>query len=195
MSSRDNITSERHSLPRKAVSRLPQKMSEAYVKRYVKRIEYNLKKFRFDGTDPIKILTFLAKFVEEADILRMSEAQAFIALPTFLSGQAQQQFNAVCGASFEEGGVSCWPEAVQYLLRSYTTSANINEAIARLRSTIQSADETEMQYSSRLNNAFVRCGNVYSLSEKIQFFVNGLDPAIKSLVSRHREVDRRCIFL
>ena len=29
LSSRDNITSERHSLPRKAVSRLPQKMSEA----------------------------------------------------------------------------------------------------------------------------------------------------------------------
>ena len=85
--------------------------------------------------------------------------------------------------------------AVQYLLHSYASSANINEAIARLRSTIQRADETEHQYSSRLSNAFVHCGNVYSSSEKIQFFVDGLDPAIKSLVIRHREADRRRTFL
>ena len=179
----------------KRTSRKRSSRETGKVKEYVKRIEYTLKEFRFDGTDPIKILAFLAKYVEEADILRMSEAQAFIALPKVLSGHAQEQFNAVRGASVEEGGVSCRPEAVQYLLRSYATSANINEAIARLRSTIQRADETEMQYSSRLNNAFVRCGNVYSLSEKIQFFVDGLDPAIKSLVSRHREADRRCTFL
>ena len=43
------------------------------AKEYVKRMEYTLKEHSFNGTDPIRVLAFLAKFVEEADILRMSE--------------------------------------------------------------------------------------------------------------------------
>ena len=49
--------------------------------------------------------------------------------------------------------------------------------------------------SSRLSKAFARCGNVHPLSEKVQYFIDALDPAIKSLVSRHRERYRKASFL
>lgn len=38
---------------------------------------------KFLGDDPILVLDFFAKYGQEADILGMSEAQAYIALPYF----------------------------------------------------------------------------------------------------------------
>ena len=159
-------------------------------------MEYSLKEFRFNGQDPIRVLSFLAKFVEEAELLHMTEAQAFLALPKLLLGFAKEQYDSVRGsADASEGGVSCWPEAVQYLLRSYATSSAINAAITALRAVTQTAQESERDFSSRLSLAFARCGNAHPSSEKIQFFLDGLDPAIKSLVARYRERHRKATFL
>lgn len=83
--------------------------------------------------------------------------------------------------------MSSWPEAVQYLLRSYATSNAIRAAILALRDIAQRPLEDEEEYSSRLNKAAIRCGNVHSTDEKITLFIDGLSPAIKSLVARYRE--------
>ena len=122
----------------------------------------------------------------------MSEAQAYIALPYFLRGHAEEQFNSVRGASSsKQGGVTCWPEAVQYLLRSYATATSIQEAILDLRDIRQRPGETETEFSTRLNTSFYRCGNVHSVEEKATMFVDGLDPVIKTLVAQRREDSRR----
>ena len=63
----------------------------------MKRMEYTLKEYSFNGTDPIRVLAFLAKFVEEAEILRMSEGQAFMALPKLLTGFAKDQYDSFRG--------------------------------------------------------------------------------------------------
>ena len=90
----------------------------------------------------------------------MSEGQAFIALPKLLTGFAKdrvlhRKYEAVRGsADSSEGGVSNWPEAVQYLLRSYATSAAINEAVSSLRDIKQGPAESERDLSSRLSKAF-----------------------------------------
>ena len=84
---------------------------------------------------------------------------------------------------------------MQYLLRSYATSAAINEAVSSLRDIKQGLAASERDLSSRLSKAFERCGNVHPLSEKVQYFIDALDPAIKSLVSRHRERYRKASFL
>ena len=129
-------------------------------------------------------------------ILCMSEGQAFIALPKLLTGFAKDQYDAVRGsADSSEGGVSNWPEAVQYLLHSHAISAAINEAVSSLRDIKQGPAESERDLSSRLSKAFARCGNVHPLSEKVQYFIDALDRAIKSLVSRHRERYRKATFL
>ena len=51
------------------------------VKDHVRRLELTLKDEAFDGSDPIRVLFFLNAFVTEADVMEMTEAQAFIALP------------------------------------------------------------------------------------------------------------------
>ena len=113
----------------------------------IKRLEVTMKDYCFTGGDPILIFEFLNRFVDEADMLDMTEAQAFITLPYFLKGYAHEQFRTIKDASTAaEGGVTSWPEAVQYLLRSYATSDIISSATLALRSLRQKFDETEMDY-------------------------------------------------
>lgn len=42
----------------------------------------------FDGSDPIRVLDFLAEYVDECDYMRISEDVALISLPKFLEGVA-----------------------------------------------------------------------------------------------------------
>ena len=63
----------------------------------------------------VLIFDFLARFVEEADTLGMSESQAFVALLKFLRDSAEQQFQAIRNGA-RLGGVACWPEAVRHLI-------------------------------------------------------------------------------
>ena len=67
----------------------------------------------------------------------------------------------------EEGGVSCWPEAVQYLLKNYAQNQHISAAISELRGTRQTESEDERHFSVRLNQAMHKCGNVHSQLEVI----------------------------
>lgn len=166
------------------------------VKDQIRRMEITLRKQMFSGTDGILVLNFLACFVREANILEMSEAQAYLALPQFLQGFALSQFEAVRDSSAGgDGGVRCWPEAVQYLLRSYATSNEIQRAMMDLRNVTQNPGEDERDYSTRLEDACRRVGNVHSLHEKCTMFESGLVPEIRALVSRHREANPNISFL
>lgn len=165
------------------------------VKDQVSRMNVSLRDLTFDGVDGILVLEFLARFVAEADILEMSEAQAFLALPYFLRGFAAEQFRSTIGASRRDGGVVCWPEAVQYLLRSYATNEAIQDALRALKNVQQTAGETELDYSNRLNRAERRCGNPHRLRDRVTDFISGLDPAVKPLVYRFREENPRSTFL
>ena len=83
------------------------------VRDFIKRMDTSLQRHRFSGGDPVLILEFLRRFVQEADILGMSEAQAFLALPKFLDGTAEAHFFAAHDASSGiAGGLTCWPQAV-----------------------------------------------------------------------------------
>lgn len=142
---------------------------------FLKRMELTLKDHRFSGEDPIRVLDFLARYVKEANIQAMSEAQAFIALPSFLIGFAKSQYEAgVQLTSPDEGGVTSWPEAVQYLLRNYAHSTYIPSAISDLRSVRQSHSETENSFAKLINDAIARCGNVHSAEEVVTLFIDGL---------------------
>ena len=57
----------------------------------IKNLDLTLKERKFDGTYPILVFDFLARFTEECDTLRMNEGQAFVALPHFLKGNAERQ--------------------------------------------------------------------------------------------------------
>ena len=118
----------------------------------------------------------------------MSEDQAYIAFPFLLKGEAKSHYEAVMDTTSEgEGGVTCWPEAVQYLLRSYATANHIRTAVLALRDVRQHPTEDEQSYSGRLEKAEVRCGNIHTKDEKKNLFIHGLLTAIKAVLSRHRD--------
>ena len=79
----------------------------AEVRTHIKNLSLTMNQHTFDGSDPIKIFDFLTRFVNEADILAMSEAQAFIALPTFLADPAETQFRTNLSGGSRRGGINC----------------------------------------------------------------------------------------
>ena len=82
-----------------------------------------MKKYTFDRIYHIKIFKFLSRFVNEADMLRMSEAQAFITLPTLISHPTGTNVCTSLAGKSRQGGVTCWAEAVKHLLQTYATPA------------------------------------------------------------------------
>lgn len=80
-------------------------------------MELILAEHNFSGENSMILTDFLTRFVREADIQEVSEAQAFVALQSFFKGYARSKYEAgVEMASAEKGGVSSRPEAVQHLL-------------------------------------------------------------------------------
>lgn len=111
---------------------------------------------RFDGKDSMLIFDFLHRFAVEGDTLEMSDGQTFNALPHLLSGLCLEQYRTICGSlTADEGGVGCWAEDAQYLLRSYATSTAILEVILALRDVSQKRNGKQAEYSSRLNQAAI----------------------------------------
>lgn len=56
--------------------------------------EPNNEKHVFYGEIPINIFDFLTHFVNEADMLNISDELAFLYLPKFLADRAETQFRA-----------------------------------------------------------------------------------------------------
>lgn len=64
--------------------------TEVFV--HLKNVNVKLRNHVFNGNYRTNIIAFLPRFVNEADMLIMFEAQAFIALSTFLVDPAKTQF-------------------------------------------------------------------------------------------------------
>ena len=150
----------------------------------------------FTGEDGVLVLDFLAKLVQEFDTQEMSEGQAIRLLLEFVSGIALRQYNSVSQTTgIHHEKVSVWPEAVQWLSRSFATDEAICQAVLALREVQQRPSEDEMEFYIRLTDASNRCGNVYSMEEQMTMFIEGLDASIKPMVSQYRQDNRDVSFL
>lgn len=125
-------------------------------------------------------------------MLNMSEAQALIALPTFLAGPAETQFRKNLSGVSLHGGITCWPEAILYLLRTYATSYAMREDLEYLRNIRKGANEVEEEDRKRLNDAVFRWRNVQCNDEKMTLYVHRLSDTIRMVAARYLEsVHRR----
>lgn len=64
---------------------------------HIKNLDITLKNHLFNGNDPINIFDLLTRFVNESDMLNVSQAQASIAIPTFLADPMETQFVPTSG--------------------------------------------------------------------------------------------------
>ena len=62
-----------------------------------------------------------------------------------------------------------------------------------LESLRQTSNEDEDAFATRVGIAAYHCGNVHTESEKIVFFINGLQSAIRSIMSRFRRDQPRSV--
>ena len=119
----------------------------------------------FTGEDGVPVLDFLAKLVQEFDTQEMNEGQAIRLLPEFLSGMALRQYTCVSQtAGSHHGKSSIWPEAIQWLWRSFDTDEAICLAVLALREVRERPSEDEMEIYIRLTDASNRCRNVHSMA-------------------------------
>ncbi len=58
----------------------------------------------FTGDDPIRVLDFLAQYGTQAELLDMTEREAYVTLPNFLGKRAAQQFSAARAGSTQSEG-------------------------------------------------------------------------------------------
>lgn len=151
-----------------------------------------MRNHEFSGEDLILVLDIRSKFVQESDMLGMSEGLAFLALSFFLDGEAKDQFRSILRlSSAENGQVLYWLGAVQYLLRFNATSSAIQEATLALRDILQLPDDMNSAFSSRLHKDFYQFGNNFCPEERCFTFVDGLDPSNPALAARYWEEYRK----
>ena len=116
----------------------------------------------FDGNDPISILSFLTSFKQQMDANRLSEGAALLICPSFLDGDAKESYENNFDLPPDQGGFTTWPQAVQFLLRTFAKDAYIEEALVSLDELRQDPDEKEVAYAKRLRKQARRCGSVFS---------------------------------
>jgi hypothetical protein len=162
------------------------------LKGLLRQMNLTMGQDKFNGSDPILVFDFLIRFFEEASNLAVSEAQAFALMPYYLSGDALKLFNTACRGK-TGSSVRSYCEAVQWLLRTYANAVAIRKAVQDFNAITQKPGEDEPALGNRVRIAAYRCGNVFTDSELMNVFVDGLHPATRSLVARFRESQGRSL--
>ena len=80
-----------------------------------------------------------------------------------------------------------WPSAIQFLLRKYTTNANIQQALEKLRATKKQREETEDELLTRFEKDHARAGSLRNDRERKSRFIERIDPRVRPLIHRYRE--------
>lgn len=122
----------------------------------------------------------------------MSEAQAFVDLPTFLGNHAQTQLRACLSSSLRHGGLTCWLEAIKYSLRTYATPTAMREAWDNLCSIFQPYVLLEEDCQNLWNEANHRWEEIQENDEKMTIYIDGLYNKTQKIVARHCKNTPRC---
>lgn len=77
----------------------------------------------------------------------MLEAQAFVTLQSFLEGFARIQYDATVSMTpLTDGGPTCLPKAVKYLLTNYAQDKDSKKVVQEFRDTKQKPEKAEKQF-------------------------------------------------
>ncbi len=76
------------------------------MKKNTAYLQVGLGSTRFTGDDPIRVFDFLAQYVTQAELLDMTEREAYVSLPNFLWKRAAHQLSAARAGSTQSEGIS-----------------------------------------------------------------------------------------
>lgn len=155
---------------------------------YARRFSHVLSPLVFDGENPIGILQFLTAFKNELDSNGLSEGAALLLCPKFLIGDPLEAYNGQFDLlQGDQDGFTTWPEAVQFLLRTYAKDTYIEDALIVLDGCHQSPQEDEEQFARRLRKTNRAIAGVFSQQDLITRFMRGLHSDVKPLLRQSRQ--------
>ncbi|GAB0497133.1 hypothetical protein MMPV_008456 [Pyropia vietnamensis] len=131
----------------------------------------------FTGEEPLKIFTWLRKFVHSCDYNAVLEGMALYLIPHFLAGEAETRFTR-----YLPGGVSdesifslpTYPYAVNWLLSTYAEPHTLSLAQDAFSPAAVREKETVEAFAIRLRKLAELCGNIHSEGAMKQQLIQGL---------------------
>jgi len=150
---------------------------------WIRRLRHQMERNIFDGKRPVAILNFLASFKKALDGERIPEAGALQILPHFLDGSPKDIYEGMMDdANAGCGGFSTWPHAVQFLLESYATNENIQQAVEDLEDMEMNPKETIKQFEIRITSAARELAGAYPQNALVNRFIRKLPVDARHIV-------------
>ena len=141
----------------------------------------------FDGSKPIKLLSFLRTAQETFADGGVSEGLADRALYYLFGGGAQDFYTSrVTTGTNPSGGAKptpfTWPYVIHAMIQRYLTDDVFQEAYDSVTRARQGADEDEDAFAVRMEASARDCSGVFGQHNLVSYYVQGLPETIRHTV-------------
>jgi len=137
----------------------------------------------YSGKDPLKVFSWLRKWVKACNDNEVSEGMALYAIPHFLSGDARLRYTRELpdsGTALGVESITSYPVAVNCFLQSYAEPHTLVLAHDTFSRAMIEPDETIESFSARLRGLSDRCGNIHTEATMKQQHIQGLPAYIRT---------------
>ena len=137
----------------------------------------------FNGKEPLKVFSWLRKFVKACDDNDVSEGMGLYLIPNFLAGDAETRCTRNLPGSDIGGGqraLVSFPAAVNWLLSTYAEPHALGLAQDKFSRATLVDNEGVDAFETRLRSLAELCGNIHSEGTMKQQLIQGLPEYLRS---------------
>jgi len=137
----------------------------------------------FNGKEPLKVFSWLRKFVKACDDNDVSEGMGLYLIPNFLAGDAEARFTRNLPGSDIGGGqraFGSFPVAVNWLLSTYAEPHALGLAQDKFSRATLADNEGVDAFATRLRSLAELCGNIHSEGTIKQQLIQGLPEYLRT---------------
>jgi len=137
----------------------------------------------FNGKEPLKVFSWLRKFVKACDDNVVSEGMVLYVIPNFLAGDAEARFTRNLPGSDIGGGqraLGSFPAAVNWLLSTYAEPHALGLAQDNFCRATLVDNEGVDAFATRLRSLAELCGNIHSEGTMKQQLIQGLPEYLRT---------------
>ena len=139
-----------------------------------------------DGTNPIKLLQFLASVRDGLGDLHVPEGLASLTISYYLMGSAKDMCTNQVSPGVRSSNsalASSWPFVVHALIKRYLLDDVLQRAYEKVTDARQKPEEDESKFADRLIGAARDCCNVFEDRELVNYYIRGLLPSTRDAVT------------
>jgi len=137
----------------------------------------------FNGKEPLRVFSWLRKFVKACDDNDVSEGMTLYLIPNFLADEAETRFTRNLPESDGRAGresLSTFPEAVNWFLSTYAEPHALGLAQDKFSRAMLAENESVDAFAGRLRTLAELCGNIHSEGTMKQQLIQGLPDFLRT---------------